>query len=124
MKKVVPILKSSDLRRSLRFYTEVLDFTLSCPEASPEDGLLELASDGAELQLSHEGHFATPVNIFLQTADEVDALFAKYISRGLDISGKKESPVHQGPLDQTWGNREFYVNDPDGNTLRFCAPLA
>lgn len=124
MKKVVPILKSSDLRRSLRFYTEVLDFTLTSPEASPDDGLLELVNDGAELQLSHEGHFRTPVNIFLNTADEVDALFAKYISRGLDTSDKKESPVHQGPLDQTWGNREFYVNDPDGNTLRFCAPLA
>jgi len=124
MKKVVPILKSSDLHRSLHFYTKVLDFTLKYPEASPEEGILELISDGAELQFSHEGHFNTPVNIFLQTAAEIDALFAKYISRGLDTSGKKESPVHQGPLDQTWGNREFYVNDPDGNTLRFCAPLA
>ncbi|WP_432327650.1 hypothetical protein ACRQ5D_30765 [Mucilaginibacter sp. P25] len=32
----------------------------------------------------------------------------------------KESPVHQGPTDQTWGTREFYVTDTDGNTLRFC----
>jgi hypothetical protein len=23
------------------------------------------------------------------------------------------------PTDQTWGNREMYVQDPDGNTLRF-----
>ncbi len=122
--KVVPIIKSSDLKRSLRFYTEVLDFTLLYPEASPNDWLLELINDGAEIQLSHEGHFGTPVNIFLGSATDVDALFAKYISRGLDTSGKRESPVHQGPLDQTWGHREFYVNDPDGNTLRFCAPLS
>ena len=27
--------------------------------------------------------------------------------------------VHEGPIDQTWGTREFYVDDPDGNTLRF-----
>jgi hypothetical protein len=27
--------------------------------------------------------------------------------------------VHAGPIDQTWGTREFYVDDPDGNTLRF-----
>ena len=40
-------------------------------------------------------------------------------ARGLDPSGKPDSPVHQGPLDQTWGTREFYVDDPDGNTLRF-----
>jgi hypothetical protein len=32
---------------------------------------------------------------------------------------KLESPVHQGPLDQSWGIREFYVTDPNGNTLRF-----
>jgi catechol 2,3-dioxygenase-like lactoylglutathione lyase family enzyme len=55
--KVVPILKSSDLTRSLHFYTEVLDFTLMFPEASPSDGLLELINNGAVVQLSHEGHF-------------------------------------------------------------------
>ena len=27
--------------------------------------------------------------------------------------------VHEGPIDQSWGTREFYVDDPDGNTLRF-----
>jgi hypothetical protein len=27
--------------------------------------------------------------------------------------------VHEGPLDQSWGTREFYVDDPDGNTIRF-----
>lgn len=27
--------------------------------------------------------------------------------------------VHEGPIDQTWSTREFYVDDPDGNTLRF-----
>lgn len=122
--KVVPIIKCSDMRRSLRFYTEVLGFKLKYPEASPEEWLLDLINDGAEIQLSPEGHFGTPINIFLESAAEIDALFAQYISRGLDTSGKKESPVHQGPVDQTWGNREFYVNDPDGNTLRFCAPLA
>jgi len=50
----------------------------------------------------------------------VDALFAKYKDRGLDTSAKLDSPVHQGPVDQTWGRRELYVTDPDGNTLRFC----
>jgi uncharacterized glyoxalase superfamily protein PhnB len=23
------------------------------------------------------------------------------------------------PTDQTWGNREMYVKDPDGNAIRF-----
>ena len=50
---------------------------------------------------------------------DVDALFAGFRARGLDPSGKPDSPVHQGPLDQTWGTREFYAEDPDGNVLRF-----
>ena len=50
---------------------------------------------------------------------EVDALFETFRARGLVPSGKPDSPVHQGPLDQTWGTREFYADDPDGNTLRF-----
>jgi hypothetical protein len=33
---------------------------------------------------------------------------------------RPESPVHNSPVDQTWGAREFYVNDPAGNTLRFA----
>ena len=53
------------------------------------------------------------------TTDDVDALFARYRARGLVIPDRPESPVHQGPLDQTWGTREWYVDDPDGNTVRF-----
>ena len=55
--------------------------------------------------------------------EDVDTLFKIYVQRGLDTSKKKESPVHQGPVNQTWGMREFYVNDPDGNTLRFRQPI-
>ena len=50
---------------------------------------------------------------------DVDALWATFRANGLDPSHKPQSPVHQGPLDQSWGTREFYVDDPSGNTLRF-----
>jgi uncharacterized glyoxalase superfamily protein PhnB len=51
-------------------------------------------------------------------AEDVDTLFRTFLARGL-TPAKPESPVHQGPTDQTWGTREFYVDDPDGNTLAF-----
>ena len=37
------------------------------------------------------------------------------------VTGNPDAPgmVHEGPINQTWGTREFYVDDPDGNTLRF-----
>ena len=49
---------------------------------------------------------------------DVDALFNAFVARGL-VPPERDSPVHRGPTDQSWGTREFYVDDPDGNTLRF-----
>jgi hypothetical protein len=53
----------------------------------------------------------------------VDSLFRKYRERGLFVPNDPRSPVHNGPIDQSWGRREFYVNDPSGNTLRFGMPI-
>ena len=32
---------------------------------------------------------------------------------------RKGVPIDLRPTDQTWGNREMYVKDPDGNSIRF-----
>jgi uncharacterized glyoxalase superfamily protein PhnB len=85
--------------------------------------VIDLVKEDQELQLTiFEGDylFGSVVNV---KVDEVDNLFKKYLERGLDVSNKKESPVHQGPTDQTWGMREFYITDKDGNTLRFRKPI-
>jgi uncharacterized glyoxalase superfamily protein PhnB len=55
--------------------------------------------------------------------DDVDALFEKLIARGLITPHRENSPVHESPINQTWGAREFYVTDANGNTLRFGTPL-
>ena len=105
------------------FYIGVLDFKLKYIDASENDLVLDLINEGAELQLTvleSNNLFGSVVNVWV---DDVDGLFKKYLDRGLDTSNKKNSPVHQGPLDQTWGTREFYVTDDDGNTLRFCKAL-
>jgi uncharacterized glyoxalase superfamily protein PhnB len=81
--------------------------------------IADLVIGEAEIQLSvlsGDSVFECAINVLV---DDVDELFSTLVHRGLDTSGKKSSPVHQGPLDQTWGMREFYVNDPNGNTLRF-----
>ena len=55
--------------------------------------------------------------------DDIDRLFHSLIARGLTTPGKPDSPVEESPVDQTWGMREFYVKDPDGNSLRFGSPM-
>lgn len=122
--KIVPVFKVRDLKQAIAFYTKVLDFELPYAEEDAYKwGGADLVKGGAELQLTtyeSDSLFGSVVNIWV---DDVDDLFQKYIGRGLDTSRKKESPVHQGPLNQTWGTREFYVTDSDGNTLRFCKVL-
>lgn len=111
------------MKNALGFYTGILDFRLKYAEASVNDWVIDLINEGAELQLTvleSDNLFGSVINVWV---DDVDGLFKKYLERGLDTSNKKNSPVHQGPLDQTWGTREFYVTDDDGNTLRFCKAL-
>jgi catechol 2,3-dioxygenase-like lactoylglutathione lyase family enzyme len=110
------------MRTSLAFYTGVLDFE----RVDGDDDLADpsfsvLARYGHQLWLSShrgDGVFGQAVVI---TADDGDALFRKFRSRGLSTPGDPDAPqeVHEGPIDQSWGTREFYVDDPDGNTLRF-----
>jgi catechol 2,3-dioxygenase-like lactoylglutathione lyase family enzyme len=50
--KIVPVIKCSDLQRSLRFYTEVLDFERRWPgheDVEIANGVIDLVRDGAEL---------------------------------------------------------------------------
>jgi catechol 2,3-dioxygenase-like lactoylglutathione lyase family enzyme len=115
--KVIPILHCINMQRALHFYTTILGFTLRYPGTTADEPVVTIINEGAEIQLSIMG--AIPAIYINIEVDDVDGLFKKYLQRGLDTSAKKNSPVHQGPIDQTWGWREFYVTDPDGNTLCF-----
>ena len=121
--KMIPIFRCTDMKTAIAFYTGILDFKIKEPGASSDDWVVALANGEAELILtSLEGDQKIGIASNVLVSD-IDNLFKKYLKRGLDPSNKKDSPVHQGPLDQSWGNREFYVTDPDGNTLRFIQPI-
>ena len=51
--------------------------------------------------------------------EDVDAVFWDVTARGHDASRRTGSPLHQGPVDQTWDTREWAVDDPDGNRVVF-----
>jgi catechol 2,3-dioxygenase-like lactoylglutathione lyase family enzyme len=117
---IIPTIRCRNIKTALEFYTSILDFERldnELPEDDPSFCVLIRGSDRIFLS-SHSGDGAFGQAIVVLT-DEIDALFKRYLARGLVTPGNPDSPVHEGPLDQTWGTREFYVNDPDGNTLRF-----
>jgi catechol 2,3-dioxygenase-like lactoylglutathione lyase family enzyme len=124
--KIVPVIKSGDLKRSVDFYTGVLDFERKWPgdeDREMANGVVDLIRDGAELQLSRhggDGIFGSVNRVFV---DDVDERYGTFRKRGLDTTKRPESPVHTAPVDQTWGLREFSVTDPDGNHLCFCMPI-
>ena len=115
--KMIPLLRVDDMAVGLAFYTRVLDFQL-WDQDSPNDIVVNLFRGDAELMLTSLPTDQVPnVNVVVAVED-VDELFARWTARGLDQSHRTESPVHLGPVDQSWGTREVYVTDPFGNTLR------
>ena len=116
-----------DQEKALAFYTDVLDFeSVGGDEnlADPSHRVLLRGQDQLILS-SHrgDGEFGQALVV---TSDDVDAVFRKFRERGLRTPGNPNAPehVHEGPIDQSWGTREFYVDDPDGNTHRFVQGYA
>ena len=119
---IIPTVRCSRMATSIAFYTTVLDF--QCVDGGDDDGdpsFSVLMRDGDPLFLSSHGGDGEFGQAIVVLTEDVDALFRKFRARGLITPGNPDAPeaVHEGPIDQTWGTREFYVDDPDGNTLRF-----
>jgi catechol 2,3-dioxygenase-like lactoylglutathione lyase family enzyme len=119
---IIPTVRCRNMRKSLAFYTGVLDFErVDGDDDLGDPSFSVLARDGDHLILSShrgDGEFGQAIAV---TTNDVDALFREFRERGLKTPGNPDAPkmVHEGPIDQSWGTREFYVDDPDGNTLRF-----
>jgi catechol 2,3-dioxygenase-like lactoylglutathione lyase family enzyme len=115
---IIPTVRCNQLKAAVDFYTNVLDFRRMDSDELADPAFVTLSRAGDTLFLSsHAGDGKVGQAIVVLTED-IDALFRKFTERGL-VPPKRDSPVHHGPVDQTWGTREFYVDDPDGNTLRF-----
>src|SRR5262245_33776630 len=118
---IIPTVRCRNMRASLKFYTDVLDFRRVDGDDTLEDPCFNVLARGADLVFlsSHrgDGEFGQAVAVLVEN---VDALFRKFRGRGLTTPGNPDAPrmVQEGRSDQSWRTRECYVDDPDGNTLR------
>lgn len=121
--KFIPLFKVTDMRKAIHHYTVIMDFVMTCPNDTQDSPVVDLGHEETELQITtieSDRLFGSIVYVYVE---DVDAMFKKLMDRGLGLSSKGNSPVHLGPVNQTWGRREFYVTDEDGNTIRFCKPI-
>jgi catechol 2,3-dioxygenase-like lactoylglutathione lyase family enzyme len=123
--RVVPILRVADAARAEAFYVGTLGFAVEFRYAAGPAGpvYLGISLDGQQVHLStFGGDSAIGAAVYVYVED-VDALFRRFQAAGFTTPGRPASPVEDSPTDQTWGMREFYLRDPDGNVLRFGSPL-
>jgi predicted enzyme related to lactoylglutathione lyase len=107
---VTPILRVSDLSTSLRFYVDVLGFSIDWG-GDPGSGMASVSHSGHPLMLS-EGDQGQPGTWIWIGVEDVDPLYAQCLAQGATIVSAPES--------FPWAY-EFRVADPDGHVLRIGA---
>ncbi len=118
----IPVLHMTSAVAAEEFYCGLLGFQLEFEAGAGgtqrDPCYLGVSRDGALLHLSSHAGDGVVGNVALlicRNAGEIDALHDEFVARGVRI--------HVEPVDQTWGMREMYVLDPDGNSVRFAAPI-
>ena len=129
-RKMVPELDVSDFSVSLAFYTQILGFKVFYARHDPEFVYLEQEElqfmlmrekDKSWLGGTLEKPYGRGVNLQMELSD-VQPIYERLL---------KHNIVLQRDIKDEWreagnmliGQREFWVQDPDGYLLRFCQPL-
>lgn len=127
--RLVPELIVSDIGSSVEFYTRLLGFDVMFDR--PEERFAYLDRQGAQLMLEQPTNrsfllgdlqfpYGRGMNLQIEV-DDLDALYDSVVKAG----GRLALPLEEkwyGVGDDSFGQRQFVVADPDGYLLRFCQP--
>lgn len=112
--QVTPFFGVAAMERALAFYRDVLGFTVHVDEGGyayverERIAFRLLALEAASYNPPGSGHAYVDVG-------GVDALFAEMEPALSDLPANRWGP----PKDQPYGQREFWVRDPDSNLINF-----
>ncbi|RWI08746.1 MAG: hypothetical protein E5X86_11260 [Mesorhizobium sp.] len=117
LKAAIPLIHVLETVQELRFYRDRLGFVVQStyqPHADKADPSYHvIARDGATLHISSFSDDGLADNVVTIVVEDIHAIYDELVVRGVDVGS--------GVMNQSWGNREIYVRDPAGNTLRFQA---
>lgn len=114
-KLAIPVLHVSNSAVAQEFYCDRLGFSRQfayrVDEAKADPCYMGFTRDGVWLHVSSFSGDGVSGGVAFLLVEDVDELHAELVTKGV--------PIDLEPTDQTWGNREMYVKDPDGNSIRF-----
>ena len=120
IKEAIPVLHMTSADAAEALYCRQLgfrlDFEVPASATQRDPCYLGLMRDGATLHLSSHAGDGVAGGVVYLVVDGVDLLHTEFVRQGVAI--------HIAPVDQTWGMRELYLLDPDGNSVRFGCPIA
>jgi uncharacterized glyoxalase superfamily protein PhnB len=115
IKVAIPLLHVSKVAAAEEFFCKQLgfrrEFAHCAGEAGSDPCYMGVSRDGIWLNLSSfsgDGVAGGVVNLIV---DDVDAVYMELV--------EKRVRIDMEPVNQTWGSREMYVKDEDGNCVRF-----
>ena len=114
-KAAIPVLHVRGSKAAEEFYCKKLgfrrEFAYRVDESKADPCYMGLVRDNARLHVSSFSGDGVSGGIVRFEVDDVDGIHAELVEKGVRID--------TGPVDQTWGTREMYVKDTDGNSVRF-----
>jgi uncharacterized glyoxalase superfamily protein PhnB len=115
LKVGIPLLHVSGAAAAEEFYCKKLGFRLAfahrSDEAKADPCYMGIERDGVWMHVSSFSGDGVAGGVANLIVENVDELCAELVKKGVKIA--------VGPVDQTWGTREMYVKDGDGNCVRF-----
>lgn len=127
---MVPELDVSDFSESLRFYTEILGFKVLYARHDPKFVYLEQEDlqfmliqekDKNWIGSTLEKPYGRGINLQMELED-IRPVYERLINHNIALYRDIKDEWREAGNMLT-GQREFWVQDPDGYLLRFCQPL-
>ncbi len=122
------ILAVADVEASLRFYRDLLAFTVDALFDDPPYVTLSIA--GTRLSLAEQGHAAPDHNVLMTApadTSSAQAIVVLEVDDALEVYRRLEhegaaghfvGPVYSPP----WGGHRFFLRDPDGYLIEIEQP--
>jgi catechol 2,3-dioxygenase-like lactoylglutathione lyase family enzyme len=113
-KFAIPVLHAASSAAAEEFYCGRLGFTQAFayrPFGGADPCYMGLTRDNVEVHVSSFSGDGVAGGVVFLGVEDLDALHKELKAKGVVIDLE--------PTDQSWGNREMYVHDPDGNSIRF-----